>query len=70
MQEQDFDHEIEQSLQQLDADMEQQELEQEIDLMPHHALHAKELGFIHPRTGEKLFFTSEIPENFQLCIEK
>ena len=34
--EKDFDHEIEQALQQLDADMEQQEWEQDTDLMPHH----------------------------------
>ena len=36
MQGQDFSHEIEHALQQLDADMEQQELEQDTDLMPHH----------------------------------
>ena len=34
-QEQDFAHEIEQALQQLDTDMEQRELEHDIDLMPH-----------------------------------
>lgn len=27
------------------------------------ALHAKKLGFIHPRTGEKLQFTSELPQD-------
>jgi 23S rRNA pseudouridine1911/1915/1917 synthase len=27
-------------------------------------LHAKELGFIHPKTGEYMFFTSELPECF------
>lgn len=32
---QDFSHEIEQALEWLDADMEQKELEQDIDLMPH-----------------------------------
>ncbi len=32
------------------------------------ALHAKELGFIHPRTGERLFFTSDIPEDFQQVL--
>ena len=29
------------------------------------ALHAKTLGFIHPRTGEKLFFESNLPEDLQ-----
>jgi 23S rRNA pseudouridine1911/1915/1917 synthase len=29
--------------------------------MPRQALHAKVLGFIHPRTKEKLFFESELP---------
>ncbi len=27
------------------------------------ALHAKTLGFVHPRTGEKLQFTSELPQD-------
>lgn len=27
-------------------------------------LHAKELGFVHPKTGEKLMFNSELPECF------
>lgn len=27
-------------------------------------LHAKELGFIHPKTGEYIEFTSELPEKF------
>lgn len=27
-------------------------------------LHAREIGFVHPVTGEKLFFTSELPEYF------
>ena len=35
-QEQDFAQEIEQSLKQMDTDMEQQELEKDIYLMPHH----------------------------------
>ncbi|OEH84839.1 pseudouridine synthase [Desulfuribacillus stibiiarsenatis] len=29
------------------------------------ALHAKILGFIHPRTGETITFTSELPDDFQ-----
>ena len=35
-QEQEFAQEIEQELQEMDTNMEQQELEKDIDLMPHH----------------------------------
>ncbi len=39
-------------------------------LMPRHGLHAKSLGFDHPRTGERMMFNSELPEDFQLCLDK
>ncbi len=39
-------------------------------ICPRHALHAKELGFVHPDTSEKLLFDSEIPEDMQLVIDK
>ena len=39
-------------------------------VLPRQALHAKTLGFEHPSTGEWMSFTSEIPEDIQLCIEK
>lgn len=39
-------------------------------LMPRHALHAQTLGFEHPRTGEQLFFESELPEDFQAVLDK
>lgn len=39
-------------------------------IMPRHALHAKELGFIHPATGEKISFDSELPEDMLVVIEK
>ena len=29
------------------------------------ALHAKHLGFVHPRTGEKVSFTAELPRAFR-----
>jgi 23S rRNA pseudouridine1911/1915/1917 synthase len=29
------------------------------------ALHAKQLGFVHPRTGEKLSFTADVPKGFR-----
>lgn len=40
------------------------------NVCPRHALHAKTLGFIHPRTGEEMHFESEIPADMQLLIEK
>ena len=39
-------------------------------VLPRQALHAKTLGFEHPKTGEWLRFNSEIPEDIQQCIEK
>jgi tRNA pseudouridine32 synthase/23S rRNA pseudouridine746 synthase/23S rRNA pseudouridine1911/1915/1917 synthase len=29
------------------------------------ALHARDLGFVHPRTGKKMTFTSEVPKAFR-----
>lgn len=34
------------------------------------ALHAKELGFIHPHTGEQMLFESDMPEDMELAIDK
>ncbi|MFL1895902.1 RluA family pseudouridine synthase [Aquimarina sp. 2-A2] len=39
-------------------------------VLPRQALHARTLGFIHPETGEKMHFESEIPQDIQNCIEK
>ncbi|WP_240321176.1 RluA family pseudouridine synthase [Kordia sp. SMS9] len=39
-------------------------------ILPRQALHAKTLGFIHPRTGEKMSFNSEVPNDISECIEK
>ncbi|PKP44247.1 MAG: RNA pseudouridine synthase [Bacteroidetes bacterium HGW-Bacteroidetes-13] len=39
-------------------------------IIPRQALHAKTLGFIHPKTGEKMFFDSELPEDFSKAIDK
>jgi len=40
------------------------------ELMPRHALHAKTLGFTHPKTGEWLQFNSELPEDFINVLDK
>lgn len=37
---------------------------------PRQALHAKTLGFIHPRTGEELFFDTEVPTDMTQLIER
>ncbi|TDN82747.1 ribosomal large subunit pseudouridine synthase D [Salegentibacter sp. 24] len=39
-------------------------------ILPRQALHAKTLGFIHPKTGKAMSFNSEIPDDIQACIEK
>lgn len=39
-------------------------------ILPRHALHARELGFIHPVTGTEMFFKSDIPQDFKDVIEK
>lgn len=39
-------------------------------LMPRQALHAKTLGFRHPRTGKELYFDSELPEDMQEVLRK
>lgn len=45
-------------------------LKKYIDSMGRIALHAKELGFVHPTTGEKLFFTSPIPSDLIPLFEE
>lgn len=40
------------------------------DILPRHALHAKELGFVHPVTKEQMHFTSAIPDDMQQVIQK
>jgi 23S rRNA pseudouridine1911/1915/1917 synthase len=38
--------------------------------MPRQALHAKELGFIHPQSQENLFFDQEPPADFGGLLDK
>ena len=40
------------------------------DTCPRQALHAMTLGFVHPATGEEMYFTSEMPEDMTLLIDK
>ncbi|MFV0267697.1 MAG: RluA family pseudouridine synthase [Draconibacterium sp.] len=39
-------------------------------ILPRQALHAKTLGFIHPTSGEKMSFNSELPEDMAQAVEK
>ena len=39
-------------------------------LMPRHALHARSLGFVHPRTREQMHFESPMPGDFAALLEK
>lgn len=40
------------------------------DACPRQALHARTLGFEHPETGERMFFTAPVPADMQALIEK
>lgn len=37
---------------------------------PRQALHARTLGFVHPDTGQEMFFTSDIPADMTALIER
>ncbi|MDD7448848.1 MAG: RluA family pseudouridine synthase [Phocaeicola sp.] len=40
------------------------------DTCSRQALHAKTLGFVHPTTGENMFFTTELPADMQALLER
>ncbi|MFG6685550.1 RluA family pseudouridine synthase [Mariniflexile sp. HNIBRBA6329] len=39
-------------------------------VLPRQALHAKTLGFVHPKTGKFMSFDTPIPDDMVQCIEK
>ncbi len=39
-------------------------------LCPRQALHARTLGFVHPATGEEMFFETDVPADMTSMIEK
>lgn len=39
-------------------------------ICPRQALHARTLGFVHPHTGEEMFFESAVPDDMQQLIER
>src|SRR5690606_39549486 len=40
------------------------------ELLPRQALHAKSLGFVHPRTKEEMYFETPLPSDFEAILEK
>ena len=40
------------------------------ELVPHHFLHAAVLGFVHPRTKQKMIFEVDMPENMKMLLNK
>lgn len=40
------------------------------EIIPRQALHAKSLGFIHPKTKQWMQFDSELPDDFQTVFDK
>ena len=40
-----------------------------LSLIKRQALHAKELRFVHPTTGEMMEFTAPLPEDFHAALE-
>ena len=41
-----------------------------LKLLPHQALHAHRLTFIHPKSNERVSFESPLPENMQSALDK
>ena len=39
-------------------------------VLPRQALHARTLGFKHPKTGEMMRFESKVPDDMENCLEK
>lgn len=40
------------------------------EICPRQALHAKTLGFVHPRTGQEMFFDTEVPADMTNLIDR
>ena len=39
-------------------------------ILPRQALHAKTLGFVHPKTEALMSFSCDLPSDIELCIQK
>lgn len=40
------------------------------DACPRQALHARTLGFVHPKTGEEMFFSAPLPADFEALLAR
>lgn len=40
------------------------------EVCPRQALHARTLGFVHPRTGKEMFFTSDLPDDMSQLLTR
>ncbi len=45
-------------------------VENNFAFLPRQALHARSLGFIHPRTQEELYFECDLPTDFQTVLDR
>ena len=45
-------------------------VENQFQTLPRQALHAKVLGFTHPRTGEHMRFESDLPADISAVLER
>jgi len=45
-------------------------LEKKINNFKRQALHAKSLGFVHPKTKKEVFFEARRPNDFETLIKK
>ena len=45
-------------------------VENSFKIINRQALHAKSLGFIHPKTKKEVFFDSDLPKDIRAVIEK
>ena len=45
-------------------------IENLLEIMPRQALHAKTLGFFHPRKKEFMRFDSELPEDMKELLQR
>ncbi len=45
-------------------------VENAFSIMPRQALHAASLGFVHPETGEDIFYECDLPQDFVTLISK
>ena len=45
-------------------------VENAFKLMPRQALHARLLGFVHPKTGKEMLFEANLPDDFEQVLNK